>query len=185
MFVSTMLLSVELLFLTRTLDLSPALAGIFISTGALAAAVAVLLHPKIRRMLGNVRVLTVPVLLFWPLGLLMPLTNRGYPWLYVAGSAALAIGGVLFNIEQAALRQTITPNHLRGRMNATMRVIMWGPMPLGALAGGFLAESLSPRAVLWFVAGGMIIAVGPLLSIHMHPDRGRPSKPKLQSGATA
>ena len=44
--------------------------------------------------------------------------------------------GVGWNINQVSLRQAITPPRMQGRMNATMRFIVWGTIPLGAILGG-------------------------------------------------
>ena len=40
-------------------------------------------------------------------------------------------GAVAYNITQVSLRQAITPERLQGRMNAAMRWIVWGTIPLG------------------------------------------------------
>ena len=60
---------------------------------------------------------------------------------------ALAISGFLggfcgvgWNINQVSLRQAITPPRMQGRMNATMRFIVWGTIPLGAILGGALGS---------------------------------------------
>ena len=39
----------------------------------------------------------------------------------------------IYHINQVSLRQTITPDRLLGRMNASMRFIVWGTIPIGAL----------------------------------------------------
>src|SRR5262249_34284077 len=74
-------------------------------------------------------------------------------------------GSQVYNINQVSLRQAITPHHLQGRMNATMRFLVWGTMPLGGLAGGALGQSLG----LWptiavAVAGGLLAFLWVLLS---------------------
>ena len=52
--------------------------------------------------------------------------------------------GTIYNITQVSLRQAIVPDRLQGRMNATMRFIVWGTVPLGALLGGALGVLMSP-----------------------------------------
>lgn len=71
----------------------------------------------------------------------------------------------IYNINQVSLRQTIVPLELQGRMNATMRTIVWGTMPVGALAGGVLGSTLGivptilvagtigSSACLWLLCG--------------------------------
>jgi len=74
--------------------------------------------------------------------------------LLAAGSFVSGLGGTLYNVTTVSLRQAITPEHLQGRMNATIRFLVWGTMPLGALLGGFLGEAigLQPTLVLGAVA---------------------------------
>jgi hypothetical protein len=68
---------------------------------------------------------------------------------FVAG-----FGNPVYNINQVSLRQAITPDHLQGRMNASMRFIVWGTIPIGALVGGALGEVLG----LWPTIMAMALA---------------------------
>ena len=54
---------------------------------------------------------------------------------------------------------------MRGRVNATMRFVMWGSMPLGGLIGGGLGQVLGVRPALWFCALGSTAATVPLLTM--------------------
>ena len=74
-------------------------------------------------------------------------------------------GVVIFNVLQVTVCQTLTPPRLLGRMNATLRFLTWGMVPVGAAVGGLLVEPLGLRGVLWVavaVCAASIIA--PLLS---------------------
>ena len=62
---------------------------------------------------------------------------------------------VLWNVITVSLRQRITPDRLLGRMNASYRLVGWGTMPLGALLGGVLAETLGLRAT--FVVAALVV----------------------------
>src|SRR5438876_388759 len=66
-------------------------------------------------------------------------------------------GNLLYNINQVSFRQAIVPVALQGRLNATMRTIVWGTLPLGALFGGFLGSlvGLRPAILVLFLAGGV------------------------------
>jgi MFS family permease len=72
----------------------------------------------------------------------------------VAGTllfGAIFVGGlcsVTYNVNQVSFRQAITPLAMQGRMNATMRFIVWGTMPLGSVAGGLLASFLPLRTTI-------------------------------------
>jgi hypothetical protein len=58
---------------------------------------------------------------------------------------------VAYNVAQATFRQQLCPPRLLGRMNATMRFLTWGVMPVGALLGGSLGEVIGVRPTLWVI----------------------------------
>jgi hypothetical protein len=73
--------------------------------------------------------------------------------------------GVVYNITQVSFRQGLCPPELLGRMNATMRFLVWGTLPLGAFVGGLLGGAIGVRATLLVAAvGGALAFVPPLLS---------------------
>ena len=59
-------------------------------------------------------------------------------------------------------------------MNACMRFVMWGAMPLGAVAGGVLGDLVGLRAALWVGMSGPILAS---LWLVLSPVRGLRSVP--------
>ena len=65
-----------------------------------------------------------------------------------------ALGAVTYGIGATTLRQTLTPDHLLGRVNATAAVIGWGVAPLGALLGGLAATAFGLREALLVAAVG-------------------------------
>jgi predicted MFS family arabinose efflux permease len=83
-------------------------------------------------------------------------------WLAAAilgvGEFLLGIARTVFNITQLSLRQAITPDRLQGRVNATMRFMMWGVTPVGALAGGLLGTAIGLRPALLVAAIGVLAA---------------------------
>ena len=73
----------------------------------------------------------------------------------VAVAASLAVGafgGLVWNVITVSLRQSLVPDELLGRVNSAYRLIGWGTMPLGALAGGLVADAFGLRAP--FLDGG-------------------------------
>jgi len=66
---------------------------------------------------------------------------------------------MIFNINVVSLRQTITPDRLLGRMNASMRFLVWGTLPFGALLGGGLGQAIGLRTTLFVGAVGSVLAV--------------------------
>lgn len=85
-----------------------------------------------------------------------------------------------FNVNQLSLRQAITPDRLQGRVNATMRFVMWGVTPVGALMGGIAASAFGMVPVLLVAALGVLSAtlalvLSPVASLQRQPD---PSPPE-------
>ena len=78
-------------------------------------------------------------LIFGSAALLIAIAPADLAVPFVAASVFLrGLGGAVYNINQVSLRQAITPERMQGRMNATMRFIVWGTIPIGAILGGFL-----------------------------------------------
>lgn len=76
--------------------------------------------------------------------------------------AALSFFGMMWNVNAMRLRQAITPSVLRGRMNATMRFISWGTIPVGCLIGGFLGGVIGLHNTIWVGAIGAIVSCIPV-----------------------
>ena len=68
------------------------------------------------------------------------------------GELILGVARSIFNVNQLSMRLALTPDHLQGRMTASVRFLMWAAVPVGALAGGFAAERVG-------VVPTMVIAV--------------------------
>src|SRR5712691_3730240 len=81
----------------------------------------------------------------------------------------------IYNINQVSLRQAITPNRVQGRMNATMRTIVWGTIPVGSIIGGVLGGTIGVVNTLYagaFVSGlaTLWILLGPVVKIRKQPE---------------
>ena len=149
-----------LLFLIRQLGLSTGVAGLLMSAGGLGAVLGGLTATWWSRTFGQARTIWLAPLITTPLGLLMPLAQPGWSVsLFAAASLAWGYGAVVYNVAQVSYRQVICPDQLLGRMNASVRFIVWGTMPIGGLLGGGLATWLTPRGALWIGAVGGVLAV--------------------------
>lgn len=56
------------------------------------------------------------------------------------------------------VRQTITPDELLGRMNPSYRTLSFGAIPLGAILGGVLGETIGLQATMAVGAVGVFLA---------------------------
>ncbi len=90
------------------------------------------------------------------------------PLATAAALAAMGAAGSLYNVTTVAYRQRITPPALLGRVTASYRLFAYGAIPLGAVAGGFVASQLSVRAVFPVAAGIVILAAFALPAITEH-----------------
>jgi MFS family permease len=77
------------------------------------------------------------------------------------------VGGILimlWNVITVSLRQRITPDRLLGRVNSAYRLLAWGSMPLGAAAGGLLAQWLGLQ-IMFGLMGVLTLALLAMMPI--------------------
>jgi MFS family permease len=152
------LAAVSVLFLARELGQPPAAVGLVLAAGSAAGVLAAVTAGRWIRLLGQGRTLVTALLVTGPLSLALPLATAGagLAW-FALGMAAVAYGAVVYNVAQVSFRQAVTPDHLLGRMNASIRFLVWGTIPFGGLLGGALGEMVGLRATLVVTAAGMIL----------------------------
>ncbi|MBP2321244.1 MFS family permease [Kibdelosporangium banguiense] len=75
--------------------------------------------------------------------------------LLFAGQFVFGMSIGLDGPAEMGYRQTVTPDRLQGRMNATMRSINRGMIVFGAPLGGILGDHLGHRATLWIAIAGL------------------------------
>ena len=73
--------------------------------------------------------------------------HAAYTGLLIGAGSVVGVGfaAVLYSSTQLSYRQVICPPELLGRMNAAIRWIVWGTLPLGAVIGGVLGTALGVR----------------------------------------
>lgn len=171
---SSMAFVVLLIFAYRNLQLSPGLMGIVFSVGSVGVLFGAWVAASTAKKLGLGR--SIAISSIGGIGILVvPLALYGSPLLILA--AGQLVAGALtaiYNINQVSLRQAITPDRLQGRMNATMRTIVWGTIPLGSFIGGVLGESIG---VVLTIVLGAVISILALFWILLSPVMGLKSIP--------
>ena len=95
----------------------------------------------------------------------MPLAGTVVPPMVALTVSSLLItfAVVVYNVTQVSFRQRLCPRPLLGRMNASIRFIVWGTMPLGSLVGGVLGQAVGVRNVFWIGLVGSAVAALPVL----------------------
>ena len=81
----------------------------------------------------------------------------------LVGAFLVGFAAPLFNVHSVALRLSATPADLLGRVNAVVKLISQGSLPLGALAAGFLFAALPATAAFLCVATVSFLATGILV----------------------
>jgi len=160
--------AVFVIFLLDILDFSPILIGLLGTVGAVGFLLGTAITPLITKKLGLGMAIAVSGGIS-VINMATPLAVYGHAFL-VVGVIGLITGVMLpvYNINQVSLRQTIVPDRIQGRMNATVRTINWGTVPVGAIIGGTLGATvgvigailiggaLEGAAVLWIVSKHVI-----------------------------
>lgn len=152
------------IYILTTLKLSSFEYGIILSLGNIGAILGTVANKYVLNKLELGKVFAISSILPGISLLLLPFAGGEFS-IYIIG-LSLSLAGfniAIFNINQISLRQAITPTHLMGRMNATIRFIIWGTVPIGAFLGGWLGETIGIRNTLFIAAIGSIVASIPIL----------------------
>jgi len=148
------------------LKLPPAFYGTVMGGASVGFLAGAALSSRLPRSLGIGRTIVVSAALGSPAFLLLTLTpedlNLAAVTLFVGWFVA-GMSQVIYNVAQISLRQAVTPPEMQSRMNATMRFIVWGTIPIGSVMGGALATLVSVRAALILAALGSFMSVVPVL----------------------
>ena len=178
-FFSSAIFALFVLYATASLGLTPLSIGLVFSIGSVGALVGVATAARVAKRIG-----VGPAIV-----LSMAVSGPGLIGTYLAAlffSARLPVGGVtvsgsipvliiaqlitswsvvVYNVNQVSLRQSIVPLRLQGRLNATMRFLVWGTLPLGGLVGGFLGAAIGIHNTIGIGAlGGSVAFLWVLLS---------------------
>jgi MFS family permease len=172
--------SILLLYLVRELAFTPELLGIAFSLGAIGFLAGALIASRVAARFGVGRTIVGAAMLSGPAFLPIALAPADIALPFVAAGGFLGgMGGAIYNINQVSFRQAITPERMQGRMNATMRFIVWGTIPVGTITGGFLGGTIGLHETIWVGAIASLFAfipvsLGPVRTILTMP---RPEGP--------
>ena len=151
-------------FLPREAGLGPEQIGLVFSVLGIGGLLGALATRRVTAWLGEGPAIWVSVAVTAPFALLWPAACGGWTlWAGAAGLGAVSFGIVIYNITQVSFRQRLTPDRLLGRMNATMRFLVWGTQPVGAVLGGVLGQVYGARTALWVAAALACLAFLPVL----------------------
>jgi MFS family permease len=162
--------------LARELRLSPGWIGLIESTSAIGGLAGSLLARRVADRLGQGPAIWISALAMGPCGFVAPFVQRDWTLgLLALAQAAMWVSVVVYNITQVSFRQGLCPPALLGRMNATMRFLVWGAMPVGGVLGGLLGSAIGVRQTLFVVAVGGALTFLPVFLSPLRDMRELPS----------
>jgi MFS family permease len=142
--------AVYMLFVTRDLGLKTGLLGLLFAVGGVSSALGARAASPVAGRLGLGRTLVAGLLVNGLTRLLLPLAHgaTALSALLIAVQQSGDGAATIYLINQSSLVQVVTPDRLRGRVNAGIRVATITTMLLGALAGGLLGEAIGTQRTL-------------------------------------
>ncbi|WP_458249352.1 MFS transporter [Streptomyces sp. MAI_2237] len=150
-----------LLFLPRDLRLPGAAVGAALAATGPGALLGSVLAARLPGRFGHGPVLVWAAALGDGVFLLVPALHgppvRTVPALLAVGFVFGAFGQ-LVNVTIMAVRQSVAPDGMQGRVAATISFVGMGLTPFGSLLGGLLAQAWGPRTGLAAAAAGMLLS---------------------------
>jgi MFS family permease len=150
-------------YAVRTLGLTPLKLGLAIGALQAGALLGALNAARIKRTLGLGRTLAVSIggVCGSPLLLLLPHSaSPAAVAVFAAGWLGHGCGIAVWNVNTITLRQAVTPTRLLARMNATYRMLLFGALPVGAMAGGLLGSVVGLHSALAVAVVVLTIPIG-------------------------
>jgi MFS family permease len=166
------------------LNLTAGTIGVVFTIGSVGGLLGAVAAERVARRVGQGPTIWLSILVSAPFALATPLVQRGWSlWLVAACWAVIGFFVVVYNITQVSFRQGLCPERLLGRMNATIRFLVWGTMPLGGLIGGVLGSTIGVRATMWVGAIGMALAFLPAFLSPLRSMRELPTTYDVEAAA--
>ena len=167
--------AVLVLLATQTLHVGSRGFGFLLAASAVGSVIGGLVCPVLARRLGMLASLiiagAIDAAVFAGIGL------APNPVVVASLLAGQGFSVTMWNVVTVSLRQQIVPSDLLGRVNSVYRMLGWGLMPVGALAGGFVAHAAGLRAP--YIVGGVLCGLALLaaLPLLLSANRAAPTRP--------
>jgi MFS family permease len=159
--------AIFVLYALEILDLTEAGYGVILGVSAIGGVIGGLAGPRLARLFGDGPSFYVIIGLAVVQYLAIGVTSSSV--IVALAMSTFGLGAMWWNVIAVALRQSIVPDRLLGRVNSVYRLLAWGTMPLGAALGGFLGDVFGLRST-YFVSAGMMailgVAIIPVINNH-------------------
>ncbi|GAA3031133.1 MFS transporter [Actinokineospora globicatena] len=156
------------LFLVRTAGLGGWVVGALTAAIAVGGVLGATLAPWYSRTLGSARALRLGSPVTALFGLLFPLANPGIGIVLALVGVFISSAGIAANsVIAISFRQAYCPREMLGRVAMSIRFVIFGVNPIGALLGGVLGTVLDVRTAIWVLVVATILAgftlyIGPM-----------------------
>jgi MFS family permease len=152
--------AIFVLYAVALLGFQPEGLGLVLSVGAVGAVAGALIAGKLSEKIGIGPAIMV--------SLILGVAVWG-PLIYLATPATATIflivawffgelSFVSYSINSSSFRQAICPTRLQGRVNATLRFLSAGMVPLGSILGGLLGQILGLRMAIGIATVGLLLS---------------------------
>lgn len=146
-----LILTIFILYAVQKLHLNSGLLGLLFAVGSVGALFGSLITGKLTQKAGIGRTILGMSILSDVALLVLPAVTGTTPGALAILLSAFFLQGIGItgcNVHVDSLRQALIPDHLRGRINASYRLLVSGALPVGALLGGFLGNWIGLQATL-------------------------------------
>ncbi len=148
------------LYVIRVLRVTPALYGLLVTAGGVGALLGAFAAGHFVRRFGIGRVL-IGALLFSPISLLTPLATGPHIVVYAMLFTSQLVGDFgleIYFISEVSLLQMLVPDHSLGKASASMRFLIEGMIPVGAVLAGILGTTWGMQPTLLAGCTGFCLA---------------------------
>jgi MFS family permease len=169
------------IFILRELEISTGVWGMMIAIASVGGLLGAMSASKLMKLIGEGPLIVYSALASGLIFCLVPASvlvpRELAPWALTAVEFCISFLVLTYNITQVSARQRLCPKPLLGRMNASIRFMVWGVMPIGSLIGGQIGE------VYGVVTAMVVGAIGGLFAalwIFFSPLRTMRTMPSLE-----
>ncbi len=148
--------ALEVVFLVRTVGISPGAVGAVFATVSLGGVFGALLSRRVAGRLGTAGAARTAIRFGAPFALLLPLTSPGAGLALWTGGLFIVDGSVvLSNVLTNGFVQSHVPGEMLGRVGSCLSTVGYSMMPAGALTAGVLGGALGVRDAMWILCAGI------------------------------
>lgn len=177
-FANAMVTTVLVYFATTELHLDALAVGLVLAATGVTGVLGAGLAPRLGRRFGTGQVITTMEWLSPAAYALLLLAQPG-PYAVVWPLVANALFGLAMGLKgplEMSYRNLVTPDRLRGRMNATIRSFNWGSIAVAAPLGGAVAATWGNRTaiaagVVGLVVSALVLWCSPYRHVTMEGER--------------